>query len=252
MRPRRQPDRRRRASGGPSARSLSRRNRTGPATEWCDTGMVETCPPPGDGAKGVAAVRGYRREPDRDAGGPARRTARGSVPALRTRRAASLRPATPGREGAPAIACCAIAGGSCASHGHRRRARRTRRPGAARRRGGRTHRARGGLGADAPAANRGCAPSPGRRATPGTRSRRKSRRGTGCDAGGAAAPPGAAPRLPLERLGFGPGMSVRLNQLGIHDTADLAAAMPRQPARGPRRDQPAGRRRCLESPMRAH
>lgn len=32
--------------------------------------------------------------------------------------------------------------------------------------------------------------------------------------------------LPLARLGFGAGMSARLSQLGIHDTADLAAVDP--------------------------
>ena len=38
--------------------------------------------------------------------------------------------------------------------------------------------------------------------------------------------PAAPPSLPLARLGFGAGMTARLNQLGIHDTADLAATVP--------------------------
>ena len=41
-------------------------------------------------------------------------------------------------------------------------------------------------------------------------------------------PPDQPPEiaLPLARLGFGAGMSARLHQLGIHDTADLAAVNP--------------------------
>lgn len=40
------------------------------------------------------------------------------------------------------------------------------------------------------------------------------------------APEPPPPSLPLARLGFGDGMLARLNQLGIHDTADLAATAP--------------------------
>jgi hypothetical protein len=50
------------------------------------------------------------------------------------------------------------------------------------------------------------------------------------EAAEAAAEPAeaVAPKLPLSTIGFGPGMMIRLSQLGIESVAELAAADPQQ------------------------